>query len=274
MQPAVPKPKAPEYLFRCHLPVRHLKTLVAAAQVIGDEVTLRFNSADETAPIRFWAVDEAKPRIALVGQINGSSFFGVDGNGEDHTVDIPARKQFLPMVNAFDMKDIKAQGHARLIELRLTTEEGKYVLRLVQSKNDDAQPDVRTVTVSPSDGQPQAPVLGKKAYATVALGSLKKVLDGLKKNTDVVTVAVHPDEFEVTASSKRVQDGWRHPCAASGKAAALFSAALLKKAVQGAAAASDFGEVHLGTDTDPLLLVAAEEHLTANFYVASRGVMK
>lgn len=254
-------------LFRCHLKAARFKDMIASAKAIGETVCIEVNSSEGGEIMRYWADDAdrgSRPICAMVGAPSHSMFSACEGDDETHAFRVPA-KHLVQCISAFDPK--------RDVEMRLLRQESKLVLTLQQAKDDESDPDVRSLSVEPTDAKPVIPTLTKSAYAPVDLKKLAKVLGGLKQSTNIVTVRISPGEFEVQTSTRSLQDGWKHASTTEGRAEGIFAVTYLKKVVTGAKAGDAFGEIHLAQDS-PLHISSVSEDLTIDTYVASSEVMK
>lgn len=256
-------------MFRCTLAhAGRLKDIVASAKTISDTIVVRINSDSEAQTLTYWADDGddkgTRPTVAMVGNSSPDLFLACEGDDLPRIIQMPT-KHFEECVKAFDSD--------RPLDIRLITQDQAFVLVMRQSKDDESDPDQRSITVQASQSAPVQPIIPKGAYAAVDLQTVNKVLGGLKKSTDIVQVSIRTDTLEISASTKRLQDAWTHATSTNGRATGLFGATYVKKAVQGALKVEKVGDLHL-TDDQPLKITAAAEDLTATFYVAGRDVMK
>lgn len=253
------------FLFVACLPANRLKAMVASAKGISDILILQLDSG-ASAPsnkIRYWAIDEGGI-CAMLGTIQDEMFTAVDGDDAPHTIQVSA-KVLHQCVGAFDGD--------RDMEIRLLSNDGRRTLELVQTRPEIEEADRRTISVVDSSSTPKVPIIPKGAYASVDLKRLNKVLNGLKQNTDVVTVSIRPDNLSVSASTKRMQDGWSHPTVTTGKADGLFSVKDLKRVVANAKELDSNGEIYL-TEDFPLRVESICEDARAIYWLAGREVMK
>lgn len=252
-------------LFAANLPASRLKEMAASAKAVSDLVIMELDSGNEGHHLRYWAMDEYPAAIcAMVGSAEDLMFQAIGGDDVPHTIQV-ATKLLHQCASAFDMK--------RNLDLRLRVENNKHLLVLSQTDKDGEKPDVRTITVQPSTIQPKTPTIPKGAYAPVDLERLDKVLNSIKQNTDVVTVSISPGELEISASTSRLRDGWKHATPSSGRAEGLFAVKSLKRVILGAAETSKHGEIYL-TEDEPLKVQAVSEDLIVTFWVAGRESMR
>lgn len=257
------KAKTDPILFAAHLSAARLKDMVASAKPISKTLVLELDSGNEGRHLRYWAIDDGRV-TAMVGVARDNMFQAIGGDDTPHVIEVPTAL-LHQAISVFDSK--------RTLDLKLRLEDNRFALILVQAKQDGEEPDIRTISVVASNSTPTAPVVPKVAYAAIDLTRLNKVLGGLKQNTDVVMVSIGNAEFEVSANTKRLQDGWKHPTTTVGKASGIFAVGALKNVVSGAVQADSFGEIFL-TDEEPLRVQAVSEDLTVQFWVARREAMK
>jgi len=263
--------RAAPALFAASIPTNRLKALVDSAAAVAKDLTLRLDDASDT-PIRIWAGGKGSI-VAMEGQTKEAFFKGLGGDGETRTIALAAKL----------MQDaVKVFNQAEMVHLSLEEDkaEGKaprvlyLVLRQETASEEEGQVDEgqQRFTVQEVVSEPVRPSLPKSAYAAVDLGRLKKAMDGLKKNSDVVAVDIGDSDVVVGLVTKKLQHGWRQSATTSGKAHSLFASDSLQKAVKGAAAVATYGEFHLANN-EPIRIEAVSEDLHATFYVANREAM-
>lgn len=250
-------------LFTASLPASRLKDLVASAAPVTDVLHLRLDTGDESHKLRFWGTDSGKV-CAMEGMANDALFQAWDGDDAAHTIQI-GTKYLADCVGALRGK--------KPVSLSLEQDSEDRLFLILRQEDGDHQRDARRILVEEAEGEPLRPAVPDGAYAAVDLEQFKKVLAGIKKNSDILHIEIAKDTFSAAVQTKKVQDGWKHATSTTGRAVGLFGVGAIQKVVRGAAQIGSFGEIHLSED-HPLLIEAVAEDFGARFFVAAREAMR
>jgi len=253
-----------ERLFSARVPGRLLKNLFTSAQHISPQVTLSLGQGDAD-PLRLWCRD-AREQCAMHVSTARAVFDEVEASAAIKVV--ASSKVLVDVAGLFDAKRPVSVG---LVE---GYEDGGAPYSLVFGQGPVDDQDVRTLGVMEADvlDVPYRPGHDVAAWAAVDLTMFDRSMKSFKKASDVVTVSVGRDGFRLGVDTRKVRDGWSHPCETVGRARMAFSVHLLHAAVKGAKALGQDCVVSL-TPEKPLEILVEGDGFTADFHVAHSQAM-